>query len=51
MFSVSELSHFNKVRQIPVMQYIGDDDGEETEEQHCSTGVDHWMEHFHWNQR
>ncbi len=33
------------------MQYIGDDDGEETEEQHCSTGVDHWMEYFHRNQR
>ncbi len=48
MFSVSELS---QVSQIPVMQYIGDDDGEETEEQHCSTGVDHWMEYFHRNQR
>lgn len=35
--------------QIPVMQYIGDDNGKETEKQHCSTGVDHRVENFHWN--
>lgn len=32
---------------IPVMQYIGDDNGKETEKQHCSTGVDHRVENFH----
>lgn len=34
--------HLNRV---PMVKYVGDDDGEEAKEEHCSTGVDHRVEH------
>ena len=32
---------------VPVVKYVRDDDGEEAEEQHCSAGIDHRVEHPH----
>lgn len=34
---------------LPVVQYVGKDDGEEAEEERCSAGVHHRVEHVHRN--